>query len=315
MTGRALGSRTSPGPSSRRPPRWWSRSGRWSSTARTCRWRPTPWSPRRSRCGRSRRWVATTCSSRPSWRTARAASTSTSRGPSRSGPRRCRASWSSWCGRCAPGPPGSSSSMATAATWTPSVGRSSSWWSRATTSPGCRVRRPAPTCTPVAPRPPCCSTCVPTWCTSSAPSPGHGPPPSCCRGCGRAGSSRCRPRASSATLPGRAPRRAAPARGDGRSRRRRARAGRARVVGRAPAVGRARRDPAGLPVRVALVTGAARGIGAATVAHLAGEGYAVLALDACAGPGAAAVRHAGRGRPRRRRGRARRGRGGGGRRA
>ena len=39
-------------------------------------------------------------------------------------------------------------------------------------------------------------------------------------------------------------------------------------------------------MRVALVTGAARGIGAATVALLAAEGYAVLALDACAGPDA-----------------------------
>lgn len=35
--------------------------------------------------------------------------------------------------------------------------------------------------------------------------------------------------------------------------------------------------------RVALVTGAARGIGRATVRHLAGRGYAVLALDWCAG--------------------------------
>jgi len=38
--------------------------------------------------------------------------------------------------------------------------------------------------------------------------------------------------------------------------------------------------------RVALVTGAARGIGAATVDALAGEGYRIVALDACAGPGA-----------------------------
>ena len=35
--------------------------------------------------------------------------------------------------------------------------------------------------------------------------------------------------------------------------------------------------------RVALVTGAARGIGAATVATLAAQGYAVTALDACKG--------------------------------
>lgn len=39
--------------------------------------------------------------------------------------------------------------------------------------------------------------------------------------------------------------------------------------------------------RVALVTGAARGMGAATVARLAEDGYAVAALDWCAGPDAA----------------------------
>src|SRR5688500_12463342 len=36
-------------------------------------------------------------------------------------------------------------------------------------------------------------------------------------------------------------------------------------------------------MRVALVTGAARGIGAATVAELCGQGYGVTALDICSG--------------------------------
>ena len=35
-------------------------------------------------------------------------------------------------------------------------------------------------------------------------------------------------------------------------------------------------------MNVAVVTGAARGIGAATVRHLANQGYRVLAIDSCA---------------------------------
>lgn len=41
----------------------------------------------------------------------------------------------------------------------------------------------------------------------------------------------------------------------------------------------------GSPARVAVVTGAARGIGAATVHELCAQGYAVVAVDACAGTG------------------------------
>ncbi len=37
--------------------------------------------------------------------------------------------------------------------------------------------------------------------------------------------------------------------------------------------------------RVALVTGAARGIGRATVDILYGQGYSVVAVDSCAGEG------------------------------
>ena len=40
-------------------------------------------------------------------------------------------------------------------------------------------------------------------------------------------------------------------------------------------------------MRVAPVAGAARGLGTATVRRLASEGYAVLAIDWCAGPDAA----------------------------
>ncbi len=48
---------------------------------------------------------------------------------------------------------------------------------------------------------------------------------------------------------------------------------------------RAGRQESGSPGRVALVTGAARGIGAATVQALLQRGYSVLAIDSCAGEG------------------------------
>lgn len=52
----------------------------------------------------------------------------------------------------------------------------------------------------------------------------------------------------------------------------------------APLSGEGRRQPSS-PARVALVTGAARGIGAATVRALLQRGYHVLAVDSCAGEG------------------------------